>query len=949
MAGAAPPSHHKIGGGAYGCVFPEAWPCAVGTEKDLNSSGVSLSERTVHKIQRSMSQSNVENITAILTEVDPAHIVTVPLESMCFLTPAAKAGISETDCAPVHKAMQKNPVAPITQLKMRRGTPLREHIKNVVSKDGVPALPVIYDQLLQFMRDMYSKFYKNHIAHGDLKVDNLVVMADGKIRMVDFDLLFRYDLQFTEPGISVVPFKKKLAEMSNADIYKTFENACKNDRAAVLTISVHFPPDNLCLQPETLKEIEQLNSIQKKHAESMRLLRPYDAFKKKKEEGGGDMYSACIHLWRINANMTKLRTFIKTAQSKDPAADYIDTPAYHENPNNVTLRCIMNTLADSDPIKQKYTSNPNSVSIDDVLHLLPLSHPLQMLQNYDPEKFAAYQIGFVLFDYSIILQDVLKSLEGKILNIPDRLRALTTDLLMPMSEDRLGLEGAIDTLEGIVADMRRNTIHPDQLFLYRTNFFEMRSTRLFRSIEGNYCTCRDYSGYFADQLMDNPVVLNDPEAEFWMVHDDAAWSTSQPSIGHAVSIAVTRPQPPDTMYIEYLCNSNRMINGAGKLLYTFILKQAKNDGFKVLGLQAASEHLWVKTYPGYGMKCENKATKRGGKYYICTRILSETDDDPINVSMNAQNSIVKGSDHRFVPAVTHTMQIKPEPTEISAEEPSRAHRRERQSGPPSKKPAKIVDLVSDNEDDDLSPGTAAAARSRRSGDIAAAAPSPSPRSRDTVVPSPFRLRTPSYPPPPPPPPPAPLLFPTAGSTPASAPAPRHRPPAPLSIAGSMSFPTAGSTPASAPAPRHRSTAPLSTAGSMSFPTAGSTPASTLRLRPHAPPSASHTYPPNLTARPAPVDPFAPLFGPATMYIPTAGVAAPPRPVPAPGHAVAPGSAQKRRRVDIAQQVVQPLAISISSSSSSESSGSSGSAQRRRGDVVDLQSSSAAESLETESD
>ena len=657
MAGAEP-THHALGAGAFGCVLRVALPCEDGTTHLLDPTAADLSSSTVHKIQRRMDAGTAQNINTILRTVDAGHYLTVPLESLCLVTSAAKAEITEQKCKPVYTALRKNPATPIAQVTMRKGTPLKQHIRESVEA-GTLNMHTLYSQLLTLLHGLYS-IHQKQIAHGDLKVDNLLMLPDGRIRLIDFDLLFRYDLQFGTPGVPDVPFNQTLEALMPDAIMALFAQAELDQRAAVSTFSAHFPPDNVFLQPSVMENLQGKTAPQKTKV--------------------------------INSAFTVYRKLVSkhsTTTNKYRYDAYFDAARIEEN-----MR-ILQSYARNEPGKDAEPGSIESMSLAD---------PRRILHNYDPDKFTIYQFGFVLYEVAALVHTLLPI---EMFQIKNRLRLLTTDMLMPMSENRIGWEGAMDTLEGIVHDMRRvetGATGEPRLFLYRTNLVAMQeSGHLFESLQGNQCTCRDDFKFFSDQLVRN-AVINDPTAEFWMVHDDDRQVSHQPSIGRAMSVAVTKPLPDIAgTYIEYLCTTARQHGGASKLLFTLIVAQAVHDKLQLVKLQAASEGLVKDVYqPRYGMQCRDE--REAGDpypYYICYLDISKRAGG-LEVPVDSLIEIVRsGSELRLgTPAPMLPPPKPPSPIvklEYAAAAP-RAGRRMRPLGLRSKVPLRVdVDLLSDDE------------------------------------------------------------------------------------------------------------------------------------------------------------------------------------------------------------------------------------------------------------
>ena len=555
-------SHHTltyVSAGTYGCVVRNTLACDA-AKPPLLPRAPTFSGTTVSKLSLGTYTQNVGAIVNVLNTVDPDHSFTVPIETMCNVTAAERARIvADGQCLSLAADIGAAGDAPdVSQITMRAGETYHTYLRRE-SVRGTP-LHVLYAQLHELFVGI-RRMHTFEIGHGDLKESNMLYFAsDNKIRLIDFDLMFRYDL---DPALQVRSLDEPhysnfwSDELSSSEAEEIFEDA-ESDEMAVFNYNgdaYYFPPDDILI------------------------------CKRKLQEGYWD---------------AKLNRFAD-------APDGLDVYKQLE-----TFGCLRATWAGKLEELRVYIA-----ALD-----LDTYGGFDMLANYDPEKFTVFQLGNVLIRAYSQLSRRFDSLPASLrmrmrdlvtymlmpmakdrINFDDTLR-----LLDEWIWDVLALE--------MPAAPRRAPAPAQPIFVLQIKFdaesiAEGACAKFLAQLYTRHDLCRNGADYFTETNM-----RSTPTGALWMLHDDSAVAESNkyPDVRRIVALALVSNSAAVRYerFIHYICATKRAPKYAGSTLFNIIASNAAFKSYQTLALHAANKDL-VKTYESGrygGMTCDQTLTCR---------------------------------------------------------------------------------------------------------------------------------------------------------------------------------------------------------------------------------------------------------------------------------------------------------------------------------------------------
>ena len=259
------------------------------------------------------------------------------------------------------------------------------------------------------------------------------------------------------------------------------------------------------------------------------------------------------------------------------------------------------------------------------------------LNNYNPDGFTVYQLGFVLMQTCHELHDRLNA--GKFKRLFPSMQDLITYMMFPEPTHRASWHDAIRLLEQWCYDLRKIELpgiasaKPVQKRLYVFRFSldaasrsrerrtitlkDRRAQTLLDSILDNPTTCKRGQVYFSALFNNEKKYLND-KTFLWILHDNASIDgTDQvPRVEDAVAIAMCSNDKAGTLYIDYLCATLRATPGAGQILFRTIAAFGSHNNQSLLTLEAATDEV-QQVYNTWGMLCGLKKNKYGKQIIFC--------------------------------------------------------------------------------------------------------------------------------------------------------------------------------------------------------------------------------------------------------------------------------------------------------------------------------------------
>ena len=237
-----------IGRGVSGCVVDVAPELIADTVHVLLEPPPPFSATAVYKIApwwRPEGQSLL-TIARLLQRVDAAHAFTVPYERIGRATVKYQRQLMAS--GEFDLLLEDAVGARITVLRviqMRRGESFGAWARASTSVGAV------LRALAQLMRDTLA-LHECGIGHGDIKEQNVLFFpADGRLRLIDFDCMFPYDMSTLDA--CQPDWRAVVASKTDEQLRAAFENAEETMLAQSWARGVHcFPPDNVFLNQSAL-------------------------------------------------------------------------------------------------------------------------------------------------------------------------------------------------------------------------------------------------------------------------------------------------------------------------------------------------------------------------------------------------------------------------------------------------------------------------------------------------------------------------------------------------------------------------------------------------------------------------------------------------------------------------------------------------------------------------
>ena len=215
----------------------------------------SFADKRVAKVYTDDEFTTPQRIAAlaeVLKVVDGASNFTVPMESYCALSNAAATELGRSRRC--KDTLPTTNVPKLVQITMRRGLPSTVWLDAQQVQQGatpLPPLSVMFERIVPIFKGALD-MHRCSVAHGDIKCDNLVLFPqDGRLRMVDFDMMFSYDWS-KPPVANLAPTWAAVLEAKlRADFDGTMA-AVPSPLRTFLSPTYHLPPDNILLMPVRL-------------------------------------------------------------------------------------------------------------------------------------------------------------------------------------------------------------------------------------------------------------------------------------------------------------------------------------------------------------------------------------------------------------------------------------------------------------------------------------------------------------------------------------------------------------------------------------------------------------------------------------------------------------------------------------------------------------------------
>ena len=394
--------------GTYGCVIKDVLSCTAAPPVAY-APPMGFADSTVSKLTTRRAARRNRAIHAALTAVDSTFAFTVPFETECAISEDARARVAADGQCGKLLAAASAALNDVVQVTMREGVTFSDYVADATD---VP-LHALYELMYSVCEGAHT-LHGFEIGHGDLKNTNLVYFKkDNRVRMIDYDFMFSYDLRTPEKLAAKLPGEPTYADvlrgMSDSALTERFAAASQSGVAVTRFHSVqsYFPPDAVFLS------------------------------------------DAAMQAGAWNGRAFDGNPSIALQKTDHLKGFSVLTDAYDVN--------MAALLRDVDQIR-----------LD-----LDAYSARDKLAHYNPGKYTIYQLGYVLLRMFGELRDRLAWYDVALEN---RMRALITHMMLPRVQDRLDWEVMLPELRKWIDDMRKEeqpSLHGPYVYWFPTSADEI--------------------------------------------------------------------------------------------------------------------------------------------------------------------------------------------------------------------------------------------------------------------------------------------------------------------------------------------------------------------------------------------------------------------------------------------------------------------------------------------